>query len=64
LVYFGGIDDQMRRETNTFYFTMAVEDDQPIGRTVIPQTYAEAMQYLEGKRRLELGEQMRTLYQT
>lgn len=54
----------MRRETNTFYFTLAGEDQQPIGRTVVPETYSEAMHYLEGKRRLELGEEMRQLYQS
>jgi len=54
---------QLRRETNTFFFTMAMEDHFPIGRTVVPSTYAEAMSYLEGKRRLELGDEMRRLYQ-
>lgn len=43
---------------------MAMEDHAPIGRTVIPQTYAEAMHYLEGKRRLGMGEEMRELYQS
>lgn len=54
---------QLRRETNTFFFTMATEDNQPLGRTVIPSSYSEAMHYLEGKRRLEVGEEMRQLYQ-
>ena len=53
---------QLRRETNTFFFTMASEDKSPIGRTVIPSTYTEAMHYLEGKRRLHLGDEMRTVY--
>ncbi|ORX34204.1 HotDog domain-containing protein [Kockovaella imperatae] len=53
---------QVRRETNTFFFTMAVEDGKPIGRTVVPTTYSESMHYLEGKRRLELGDEMRRLY--
>nr|XP_019049001.1 thioesterase [Kwoniella bestiolae CBS 10118]OCF27931.1 thioesterase [Kwoniella bestiolae CBS 10118] len=57
------VDTGVRRETNTFFFTMAKEDDKPIGRTVIPSTYAEAMHYLEGKRRLEVGDEMRRLYQ-
>jgi len=42
---------------------MAMENHFPIGRTVVPSTYAEAMSYLEGKRRLELGDEMRRLYQ-
>ena len=54
---------QLRRETNTFFFTMAVEDGKPIGRTVVPSTYAESMHYLEGKRRLQMGDEMRRLYQ-
>lgn len=53
---------QLRRETNTFFFTMAKEDHEPLGRTVVPSTYREAMHYLEGKRRLELGDEMRKLY--
>lgn len=42
---------------------MAMEDHDPIGKTVVPDTYAEAMDYLEGKRRLEVGNEMRRLYQ-
>jgi acyl-coenzyme A thioesterase 9 len=42
---------------------MAMEDHQPIGRTVVPETYSEAMAYLEGKRRLAIGDEMRRLYQ-
>ena len=57
------IDLQIRRETNTFFFTMAMEGSKPLGRTVVPTTYAEAMHYLEGKRRLEVGDEMRGLYQ-
>ena len=57
------IKAQVRRETNTFFFTMAKEDHEPIGKMVIPQTYSESMHYLEGKRRLELGDEMRALYQ-
>lgn len=54
---------QIRRETNTFFFTCAAEDNEPIGKMVIPQTYSESMHYLEGKRRLEVGQEMRKLYQ-
>jgi acyl-coenzyme A thioesterase 9 len=57
------IQEQIRRETNTFFFTMAKEDHEPIGKMVIPQTYSESMHYLEGKRRLQVGDEMRTLYQ-
>jgi len=42
---------------------MAKEDDQPLGKSVVPSSYAEAMHYLEGKRRLEMGNEMRRLYQ-
>jgi len=56
------VETGLRRETNTFFFTMAKEDSQNIGRTVVPSTYAEAMHYLEGKRRLETGDEMRRLY--
>ncbi len=49
--------------TNTFFFTMAMEDHSPIGHTVVPSTYAEAMHYLEGQRRLVTGDEMRRLYQ-
>jgi acyl-coenzyme A thioesterase 9 len=41
---------------------MAKADNQPFERTVVPSTYAEAMHYLEGKRRMELGDEMRRLY--
>jgi acyl-coenzyme A thioesterase 9 len=69
-VSLSGMDDllladgvQLRRETNTFFFTMAKEDHEPIGKMVIPQTYSESMHYLEGKRRLQVGDEMRKLYQ-
>jgi acyl-coenzyme A thioesterase 9 len=42
---------------------MAKEDHEPFGKMVIPQTYSETMHYLEGKRRLEVGDEMRKLYQ-
>jgi acyl-coenzyme A thioesterase 9 len=53
---------QLREETNVFFFTMAKEDHEPLGKTVVPHTYLEAMHYLEGKRRLGLGDEMRSLY--
>ncbi|WVR05715.1 hypothetical protein IAU60_002739 [Kwoniella sp. DSM 27419] len=56
------VETGTRRETNTFFFTMAKEDHDPLGRVVVPSTYTEAMHYLEGKRRLEMGDEMRRLY--
>lgn len=41
---------------------MAKDDGLPIGRAVVPETYEEAMQYLEGTRRLAVGDEMRRLY--
>lgn len=32
-------------------------------RQVLPQTYKEAMEFIEGKRRVEIGAEMRRLYQ-
>ncbi|WVQ85620.1 hypothetical protein IAT38_007786 [Cryptococcus sp. DSM 104549] len=57
------VETGIRRETNTFYFTMAKGGREPIGKVVVPSTYVEAMSYLEGKRRLEVGDEMRRLYQ-
>ncbi|BEJ10381.1 hypothetical protein CcaverHIS641_0704160 [Cutaneotrichosporon cavernicola] len=51
-----------RQETNTFYFTMKKPRGKVIGRTVVPSTYYETMQYLEGSRRLEVGDEVRKLY--
>lgn len=51
-----------RQETNTFYFTMGLEDGSLIGRTVVPELYDEAMDFLEGERRLAIGQEMRRLY--
>jgi acyl-coenzyme A thioesterase 9 len=55
---------QVRRETNTFYFTMAKEDGKPFGKVVVPETYTDAMLFLEGERRLAVGREMRQLYRT
>ncbi|WWD18067.1 hypothetical protein CI109_102514 [Kwoniella shandongensis] len=57
------VETGVRRETNTFFFTMAKDDHEPLGKVVVPSTYTEAMHYLEGKRRLEVGDEMRRLYQ-
>lgn len=56
------LTNQNRRETNTFYFTMAKEDGKPFGKVVIPETYHETMYFLEGERRLAVGSEMRRLY--
>jgi acyl-coenzyme A thioesterase 9 len=41
---------------------MAKEDGTKFGKTVVPETYADAMVYLEGERRLLVGSEMRQLY--
>ncbi|AFR93723.1 thioesterase family protein [Cryptococcus neoformans C23] len=56
------VETGTRRETNTFFFTMAKGGRQPLGRTVVPTTYNDAMFYLEGKRRVQVGNEMRKLY--
>ncbi|AAW42493.1 hypothetical protein CNBC1390 [Cryptococcus deneoformans B-3501A] len=56
------VETGSRRETNTFFFTMAKGGRQPLGRTVVPTTYNDAMFYLEGKRRVQVGDEMRKLY--
>lgn len=55
-------DPQVRRETNSFYFTMAKNTTAPLGRVVVPTTYKESMEWLEGQRRLDVGDEMRRLY--
>lgn len=52
---------QTRLETNKFYFTMVKDDDKPLGRYVVPQTYDESLSYLEGERRLAIGDEVRAL---
>ncbi|KEP52668.1 acyl-CoA thioester hydrolase [Rhizoctonia solani 123E] len=47
--------------TNTFRFTWVRENGPPLQRLVIPRTYAEAMQWLEGKRALDTGAEIRAL---
>ncbi|GAB1524653.1 hypothetical protein RhiTH_007807 [Rhizoctonia solani] len=47
--------------TNTFRFTWVRENGPPLHRLVIPRTYAEAMQWLEGKRALDTGAEIRAL---
>ncbi|KAF8890622.1 Thioesterase/thiol ester dehydrase-isomerase [Infundibulicybe gibba] len=47
--------------TNDFRFTWCQDHESPTPRRVVPQTYQEAMLWLEGKRALELGEEIRGL---
>ncbi|KAB5591265.1 Acyl-coenzyme A thioesterase 9 [Ceratobasidium theobromae] len=47
--------------TNTFRFTWVREDGPPLRRIVVPRTYVEAMQWLEGKRALDTGAEIRAL---
>ncbi|KAI5993806.1 thioesterase thiol ester dehydrase-isomerase [Pisolithus orientalis] len=45
--------------TNDFRFTWAGDDGKSTPRIIVPKTYQEAMLWLEGKRALELGAQIR-----
>ncbi|KAH7921130.1 Thioesterase/thiol ester dehydrase-isomerase [Leucogyrophana mollusca] len=45
--------------TNDFRFTWCRDDGAAIARKVAPKTYQEAMLWLEGKRALEMGSQIR-----
>ncbi|CAE7227659.1 unnamed protein product [Rhizoctonia solani] len=47
--------------TNTFRFTWVREDGPPLQRLVVPRTYSDAMQWLEGKRALDTGAEIRAL---
>ncbi|SNX88049.1 related to acyl-coa thioester hydrolase [Melanopsichium pennsylvanicum] len=49
-----------RKTSNTFHFSF---DLGTTDRQVLPQTYKEAMEFIEGKRRVEIGAEMRRLYQ-
>ncbi len=53
---------QTRLTTNDFYVSFAAEEGTELRKTVIPQTYQEAMQFLEGGRRLEVAAALRRLY--
>ncbi|KAN0064085.1 hypothetical protein ACQY0O_003249 [Thecaphora frezii] len=48
------------QKSNTFHFSFDIGST---GKRLMPQTYKEAMEWIEGKRRVELGSEMRTLYQ-
>uniref|UniRef100_V5EPH4 Acyl-coa thioesterase n=2 Tax=Kalmanozyma brasiliensis (strain GHG001) TaxID=1365824 RepID=V5EPH4_KALBG len=49
-----------RKKSNTFHFSF---DLGQTDRQLLPQTYKEAMEFIEGKRRVEIGAEMRRLYQ-
>lgn len=55
------VDIQSSQEemTNEFRFTWARDGGNSISRIVVPRTYKEAMLWLEGKRALEMGAQIR-----
>lgn len=47
--------------TNDFRFTWCREDGEPLQRMVVPMTYQEAMWWVEGKRALDLGAEIRRI---
>ena len=47
--------------TNDFRFTWCREDGEPLKRMVVPMTYQEAMWWVEGKRALDLGAEIRSI---
>ncbi|OSD03700.1 Thioesterase/thiol ester dehydrase-isomerase [Trametes coccinea BRFM310] len=49
------------QRTNDFRFTWCIENGPPLKRMVVPKTYGEAMQWLEGRRALEMGSEIRKL---
>ncbi|THH07251.1 hypothetical protein EW145_g3509 [Phellinidium pouzarii] len=51
------------KHTNDFKFTWGETEPggEPLRRMVVPQTYTESMAWIEGKRALEYGEQIRSL---
>ncbi|KIP09446.1 hypothetical protein PHLGIDRAFT_22940 [Phlebiopsis gigantea 11061_1 CR5-6] len=47
--------------TNDFRLTWCRQDGEPLKRTVVPMTYQEAMWWVEGKRALDLGAEIRAI---
>jgi acyl-coenzyme A thioesterase 9 len=47
--------DKTKDKTNSFYFTFTCPEGGQQLPAVIPDTYEEAIQYLEGKRRYDEG---------
>jgi acyl-coenzyme A thioesterase 9 len=55
---------QSRETTNSFFFSFASENREPLAKLVVPKTYQEAMAYIEGARRLEVGGALRRHYKS
>ncbi|KAI1790562.1 Thioesterase/thiol ester dehydrase-isomerase [Ganoderma leucocontextum] len=49
------------QRTNDFRFTWCRETGPPLKRIVVPKTYGDAMQWVEGRRALEMGSEIRKL---
>ncbi|PIL25877.1 transporter [Ganoderma sinense ZZ0214-1] len=49
------------QRTNDFRFTWCRETGPPLKRIVVPRTYGDAMQWVEGRRALEMGSEIRKL---
>ncbi|KZS86712.1 Thioesterase/thiol ester dehydrase-isomerase [Sistotremastrum niveocremeum HHB9708] len=47
--------------TNHFSFTWCTDDGEPLSRIVVPRSYEDAMMWLEGKRALDIGAEIRAL---
>lgn len=47
---------ESRKTTNTFHYTFVCPQEQQDPSWVVPETYTEAMRYLEGKRRVEFSD--------
>jgi len=53
----------LEQATNDFRFTWCREGHEALQRKLVPKTYKEAMLWLEGKRALEMGANIRELRQ-
>jgi hypothetical protein len=56
-------EKKTRTTTNTFHFTFVVDSTGPIPQVTFSK-YEDAMHYLNGKRRYELGKQFEAKYKT
>ncbi|RIB05943.1 hypothetical protein C2G38_2218325 [Gigaspora rosea] len=54
-------ESEKRETTNVFHFTFASKNVDDV-RRVMPKTYDEALKYIEGKRRRNVGLKLRKLY--
>jgi len=55
------VNTGFEQTTNDFRFTWCREGSEPLQRRVVPKTYKEAMLWLEGKRALQMGAEIREL---